>query len=350
MNIPRAEKRSVSDCVVGGAALLVAALLACALLFVGVAYATPADSDLRVEVNDDLTVVAQVDEGVLGVQEFEINGKVVVVEPEVTESEEVLIALAAAYNGWYKSNTGDWFYFVDGKWVTGWYKIGGQWFKFDRTGKMLTGWQADSKYWYYLRTAPNVPTAGTHGAPVTGWVSIGGYWYLFDKNGAMCKGWHAENGNWYYLRTAKNTPSSGPEGSMVANSWQWIGKSWYAFKPGGQMRTGWFKSGNYWYYLADKEVGISFNASDYGKMLLGLYKIGLYEYYFYDSLHMAGYIEPDGAMLRSTGYIQILTPDGFLVVAFIDSEGHVYRGSLPFSVDGDQALDTQSISEANQSN
>ena len=168
---------------------------------------------------------------------------------------------------------------------------------------------------------------------VVGWLSNGGYWYKLNDSGAMMRGFHADGGYWYYFRTANNVPVGGPDGAMVANCWIEIAGECYAFQPGGQMRTGWFDDGGHRYFLANSEIGIGFNSADYGKMVRGLHKIGLYEYYFNDPLHMAGFWEPDGAMIRSNAFVQILTPDGFLTVAFIDGDGHVTRGTTPFSLD-----------------
>lgn len=126
----------------------------------------------------------------------------------------------------------------------------------------------------------------------------------------MLKGWQKVSGNWYYLRTATNTPSSGPEGSMVA---------------------GWLLSGGHWYYLADSGVGVSSASGDYGKMLKGLYKIGLYEYYFYNpgvDWMESEFSFPEGAMCKNINYTEIFGRDGVLVYATIDGEGHVHRHTL----------------------
>lgn len=307
--------------------------VACMLCFRGEAYADSIDLELAVGPDEDLTVIAQIDDsGVLEIREFEVDGRVIPTDNGVAESEEVLVALAAAHNGWYKTNAGDWFYFVDGKWVTGWKKISGYWYYFNSSGKMLKGWQSVGGSWYYLRTANGVPNAGPEGSMVVGWLSNGGYWYKLNSSGAMIHGFHSDGDYWYYFRTSRDVPAKGPEGAMIANKWMSSGKEWYAFDSSGHMRTGWFADGGHKYFFANAEIGIGFGSADYGKMVRGLHKIGLYEYYFNDPLHMAGFWEPDGAMIRRNMYVQILTPDGFLVAAFIDGDGHVTRGATPFAL------------------
>ena len=231
--------------------------IACTLCFRGEAYADSIDLELAVGPDGDLTVIAQIDDsGVLEIQEFEVDGRVIPTDSEMAESEEVLIALAAAHNGWYKTNAGDWFYFVDGKWVTGWKKISGYWYYFNSSGKMLKGWQ---------------------------WIGS----------------------NWYYLRTATNKPTTGPEGAMVVN-WAYVG--------------------GYWYCLAGSECGIGENSPDLGKMLKGIRKVGLYEYYFYvKGEYFPGIDVPDGSMVTDAIGVRVFGPDGRAVVISINKQGHVSR-------------------------
>lgn len=76
--------------------------------------------DSVVSVDEELGLVVTVDEGgSLELYGLEVDGAVVPVGEDFVETESMLSALAASYNGWYKSNTGNWFYFVNGKWATG---------------------------------------------------------------------------------------------------------------------------------------------------------------------------------------------------------------------------------------
>lgn len=294
------------------------------------AYAAADPEEMKIEVNEGLSITAEVDDsGSLVIKDIESRENFNLDDPAVTESREVMVALAAAYNGWYWSGY-NWFYFVNGKWLTGWQSIGGAWYKFDGAGRMLTGWQLDSGVWYYLRTAANTPTAGVEGAMVTGWALIG-EWYKFDASGGMITGWQIDSGEWYYLKTATNTPSPGPQGSLVVNTWAKINNTWYYFLPGGQMKTGWLSEGGNWYFLANSEIGVGSNSRDYGAMVKGLRVIGLYEYYFCNpdrDSFQPGFYFPEGAMCHSLNYSEFFGSDGIIVYAMIDSEGHVRRYTL----------------------
>lgn len=324
-----------------GALVSLAVIFCVCLVFQTKAYA--AEPVMReIEVDSDLCLTVQVDEGgTLQIQEAELEGEALPLDAEIIESREVLIALAAAHNGWYKSNSGDWYYFVNGKWTVGWKAVDGYWYLFDNAGRMLKGWQSNGGNWYYLRTATNVPNAGPEGSMVVGWLSNGGYWYKLNDSGAMMRGFHADGGYWYYFRTANNVPVGGPDGAMVANCWIEIAGECYAFQPGGQMRTGWFDDGDHRYFLANSEIGIGFNSADYGKMVLGLCKIGLYEYFFNDPANII-FFAPDGAMIRNNPYFQFLTPDGIIVAGIIDGNGHVHRTGIK-SLNGDapEMVDTR---------
>ena len=274
MNTTRENNRTWRN-----APYLVLAAMALSILAVsasaGFAFADDS-SELVVSVDDGFSLVVAVDEGgSLGLRGLEVDGAVVPVGEDFVETESMLSALAASYNGWYKSNTGNWFYFVNGKWATGWKKIDG-------------------------------------------------YWYYFKSSGEMLKGWQKVNGSWYYLRTAKNTPTAGPEGSMVVD---------------------WIHVGGYWYCLGGPAAGVAASSPDYGKMLKGLRQVGAYEYFFYDgSLIQPGFSFPEGAMCTNINYTEILGPDGILVYATIDSEGHVHKHGiyrLPASQSGNEVVDRE---------
>lgn len=258
-----------------GALCLIVAATMLSVLAISVAV-IPAFADESsgsvVTIDEDMGLVVGIDEnGALELRGLELDGIVVPVGESFVETESMLSALAATYNGWYKSNTGTWYYFVNGKWATGWKKIDG-------------------------------------------------YWYYFKSTGEMLKGWQKVGGSWFYLRTAKNTPTAGPEGSMVVD---------------------WIRVGGYWYCLAGPASGVGASSPDYGKMLKGLHQVGTYEYFFYDgSLIQSGFSFPEGAMCTSINYAEILGPDGILVYATIDSEGHVHKHGIY------RALATQSSDES----
>ncbi|MCI8424717.1 MAG: hypothetical protein HFJ72_03525 [Adlercreutzia sp.] len=205
---------------------------------------------MTVEVNEDLAIIAEVQDDVLTVEEVVIEGvaePVEAIDPELLESEETLIALAAAHNGWYKSNTGYWYYFVNGKWVTGWKKVSGYWYYFASNGIMQKGWLEIGESWYYLRTATNVPVSGPEGGMVVDWIKVGGYWYCLagpaagvsasaPDYGKMLKGIRSLGTYTYYFYDPKENVaglSGYPEGAMVTSksgiyirdlkgNWSWM--------------------------------------------------------------------------------------------------------------------------------
>lgn len=246
----------------------------------------------------------------------------------VPEDELASLAAVGTQNGWVKSGL-YYYYYVSGKAVTGWRKIDGCWYHFDIAGRMQTGWLADGAHWYYLRKSKNDSVAGPQGAAiVSSWAAIDGYWYRFDGSGAMLIGWQKIDGSYYYLRTAADTPTSGPAGSMCIG-WIQVGTRWYYMESSGAMHLGWLQLDGYWYYLGDSAVGIT-GGADYGSMLRGLHQIGTWKYYFIDRENdtiFGSY--PDGAMAVNESYIEILGPDGIIIYATIDSQGHVHEHGIP---------------------
>lgn len=102
---------------------------------------------------------------------------------------------------------------TDGRWS----QDGEDWLFLDAAGVPQTGWAHSDDYWYYLRPADDVPSAGAAGTMVIGWAEIDGCRYYFDPDGAMHTGRLAYDGFEYYL--ADGRVSSGrasfPYGSMV---------------------------------------------------------------------------------------------------------------------------------------
>ncbi len=204
-----------AQCRPGSKSLLViafalATVLGLSALAPASAFAMEQADGVSVEVGEGVVLVTSVDDGgvlrveqvviegaaIYSVAEGEAEAESIVLSPEEAadvidlQSEEVLVALAAAHNGWYQSSTGDWFYFVSGKWVIGWKKIDGYWYCFRDNGVMRTGWYSDGTYWFYLRPSYGNPTSGPQGSMVTGWASIDGYWYYLDlEDGDMRHGW-----------------------------------------------------------------------------------------------------------------------------------------------------------------
>jgi len=85
------------------------------------------------------------------------------------------------WNGWRKTDSGDWYYYVVGDPIKGrWSYIDGRWYVFDESGKMIKGWfkQKDNE-WYYL--------ADDGGMISSQWLEIDGNFYYFDSTGLMVR-------------------------------------------------------------------------------------------------------------------------------------------------------------------
>ena len=201
------------------AAIALAGLLSCP----GLALADESKDLEVVCVNDELTVVAAVDEaGIITLERAELNGEALPMDSAILDSEEVLLALAASTNGWYQSNTGNWYYFINGKWVTGWYKVDGVWYYFNpNNGIMQTGWVKVDSEWFYMDSS---------GAMQVGWIKSGGYWYYLAEEdtgilpssrdyGKMVRGLRVVGLYEYYFFDPAHdrTMVSYPEGAMVTS-------------------------------------------------------------------------------------------------------------------------------------
>lgn len=117
-------------------------------------------------------------------------------------------------NGWYKNESGEWFYFEDGDAVTNdWRQIKGKWYWFKDDGEMAANQHV------HITNAK-----GTENV------------YVFDKNGAMMSnGWGKlvytySDGDtyteWYYLRAS---------GTAVTQAWRKLNNKWYWFDSCGEM-------------------------------------------------------------------------------------------------------------------
>ena len=63
---------------------------------------------------------------------------------------EVIIDPATA-QGWRQNDSGQWFYYENGKPVIGWKQLGGKWYYLDQTGLMqYDGWKQINGKWYYF--------------------------------------------------------------------------------------------------------------------------------------------------------------------------------------------------------
>ncbi|WP_251231130.1 hypothetical protein [Adlercreutzia aquisgranensis] len=259
---------------------------------------------MEIPVSDSLTLVGEVDdEGVLRIADVVTADDGIMAASEAADAEEVLFAIARVYSGWYQSNTGDWYYFVDGKWATGWYKVDGWWYHFAvSNGIMQTGWLSRDGNWYYLRTASGVPVSGPTGAMVeNSWVSLDGYWYYFQSVGSMLHGWHKEGTTYYYLRDVSKPPINGPDGSM-AIGWEKVDDEWFYFNANGSMYAGKLNYDGYDYYLADEYVNAPFGTSGYGVMLTGFHDYMGFEYYYVrnsDRSAFTGPIGPEGSLVKN---------------------------------------------------
>lgn len=131
--------------------------------------------------------------------------------------------------GWFSPDDGATWYWFDANGymvANNWVKLDGKWYHLGASGAMDTDWykSSSSGHWYYL---------GEDGAARTGWQFLNNRWFVFDSDGVMYEGWYQEGSTWYYLRTAPNVPSGGPEGSMLANgTWTINGKA-YRFDSSG---------------------------------------------------------------------------------------------------------------------
>lgn len=117
--------------------------------------------------------------------------------------------------GWVYEN-GNWYFYVNGEYVTGWKKIKKKWYFFDTDGVMKTGWVHEGNKWYYMDES---------GAMVTGWQYIDDKWYFFKGSGLMQTGWQKWKDEWYYLNN---------DGSMAVG-WKEVGKATYYFHKNGDM-------------------------------------------------------------------------------------------------------------------
>lgn len=85
------------------------------------------------------------------------------------------------WNGWRKTDNGDWYYYVEGNPVKGrWSYIDGRWYVFAEDGKMITGWFKQGKGdWYYL--------AEDGGMISNQWLEYEGNFYYFTETGLMAR-------------------------------------------------------------------------------------------------------------------------------------------------------------------
>ncbi len=111
------------------------------------------------------------------------------------------------------SESGNTYYYENGKYQTGWKNASGETYYFEKDGKAATGWK---------------------------WLD--GAWYYFDNDGTMRTGWVSANGKTYYISDS---------GRMISNKWQKLDGYWYFFDQSGAMaESKWVKTGSYWYYCA----------------------------------------------------------------------------------------------------
>lgn len=85
------------------------------------------------------------------------------------------------WNGWRKTDNGDWYYYVEGDPIKGrWSYIDGRWYVFAEDGKMIKGWFKQGKGdWYYL---------GEDGGMLADqWLEYDGNFYYLTKTGLMAR-------------------------------------------------------------------------------------------------------------------------------------------------------------------
>lgn len=85
------------------------------------------------------------------------------------------------WNGWRKSDKGDWYYYLEGDPIKGrWSYIDGRWYVFAEDGKMIKGWFKQGKGdWYYL--------ADDGGMISDQWLEYDGNLYYFTSSGLMAR-------------------------------------------------------------------------------------------------------------------------------------------------------------------
>ena len=169
----------------------------------------------------------------IGSRTIELNARVISGDKDSTDvgSYRVSASMPSGYRGVKLSNstlrytieeplkqglvteTGNTYYYKNGKYQTGWETIDGDTYYFEKDGKAATGWK---------------------------WMD--GAWYYFGNDGAMRTGWVSSNGKTYYVNES---------GKMVSNKWQKLDGYWYFFGQDGAMaESKWVKTGSYWYYCA----------------------------------------------------------------------------------------------------
>lgn len=178
------------------------------------------------------------------------------------------------------------------------------------------------------------------GNPISGWQHIyhSGQWdYYYFENGVMHAGWLVWGGSWFYLANGygQDVGFYDKEYGVCRMGWQDIyhstGWDTYYFRGAGsgRMETGWLNWDGYTYYLGNDIVGFPFNNPAHGTMLKGIYKIGAYNYVFKDDhgsiSGSQAWNYPVGSMLRNMTYIEVLNPNGsILLIGWIDEYGHLY--------------------------
>lgn len=99
-------------------------------------------------------------------------------------------------DGWYKSSSGKWYYYVNGVLSKGWKTINGKKYYFGDDGAMVTDLQAiDGKTYYFICTGSNI------GQMRTGWLEFKakGITRYFDDDGVMAVGLKCIGDSWYYF-------------------------------------------------------------------------------------------------------------------------------------------------------
>ena len=158
--------------------------------------------------------------------------------------------LVVGYTGW-KNESGNTYYYKNGKTIKKLQKINGKFYYFDNTGALQKGWIKDKKTmyadintgvlstgwkkinnkWYLFRYAD--------ASMITGWAKSANKWYYLNSNGVMKTGWLKYKGKWYYLN---------PSGDMAVG-WKKVSGKWYYLNPSGDMTIGWKKVSGKWYYF-----------------------------------------------------------------------------------------------------
>lgn len=163
---------------------------------------------------------------------------------------------SAINDGWYRGDSGDWYYLEDGQPVVSqsgkW--INGKLYRFDLHGRMITGWDQNSYF-------------GSDGAAaINQWKKdYTGQWCYFKADGnSVYEGWKKIDSSWYYFEDGHLVT----EDKVIGGALYRFAKSGASDRKGTLVKDGWNLVNGHYYYYKD------------GTYLYGFQTIGKDCYYF----------------------------------------------------------------------